>query len=187
MFRRRRPKPSLTPVRLDRYLAPRVAYYIEHFGSEMKAQQHKDSIRFTTFEALNIQHTCCKPHSQDWFRGPSYDVEEIQEIEEEQAALLETLEDLAQEFEDKVTDILGQETTEPLAALGEFWTGYWCDRMEEVLDDLNGATISDEERLAAERIGVRWDDEPDYEPDEESDEEEKRDIKYWYRLIDEIA
>ncbi|RYP62588.1 hypothetical protein DL771_009667 [Monosporascus sp. 5C6A] len=112
-----------------------------------------------------------------------YDAEEIQEIEEEQAALLETLEDLAQEFEDKVTDTLEQESTEPLAALGEFWTGYWCNRMEEVLDDLNGATISDEERLAAERIGVRWDD----EPDDESDEEDRSDIKYWYRRIDEIA
>ncbi|RYP43503.1 hypothetical protein DL768_009891 [Monosporascus sp. mg162] len=145
-------------------------------------QHHKDLIRFTTFKALKIQHTCCKPFPGG-FRRPSYDVEEIQEIEEEQAALLEILEGLVKEFEEKVLDILEQETTETLAALGEFWTGYWCHRMEEVLDDLNSATISDEERFAAERIGVRWDDGPDYE----SDEEEKRDIKYWYRRMDEIA
>ncbi|RYP90381.1 hypothetical protein DL770_003528 [Monosporascus sp. CRB-9-2] len=128
-------------------------------------------------------HTCCNPGP--WARNcrPSYDFEEIQEIEEEQAALLEILEDLVEEFEEKVINILEQETTETLAALGEFWTGYWCDRMEGVLDDLNGAMISDEDRLAAERIGVRWDDEPEDEPDEE----DKSDIRYWYRRLNEIA
>ncbi|RYO81601.1 hypothetical protein DL766_000834 [Monosporascus sp. MC13-8B] len=164
-------------------LVARLAWYMEHFGSDMSVQQHKDSVRFITFETLRIQHTCCNPKSSwDW-PCPSYDFEEIQEIEEEQAALLEILGDLVAEFEGRVMDILEQESTETLAALVEFWTGYWCDRIKEVLEDLNSAMISDEERLAAERIGVRWYDEPDEEPEEE----DKRDIKYWYRRIDEIA
>ncbi|RYP03007.1 hypothetical protein DL765_010632 [Monosporascus sp. GIB2] len=188
MFSYQRPLRLTTPASPARHpnrnLGRRLAWYIKHFGSDMKVQQHKDSIRFTTFGALNIQHTCCNSNSWHELRRPGYDVEEIQEIEQEQVALLEVLEDLVEEFEGKVMDILEQETTETIAALGEFWTGYWCDRMEEVLDDLNGATISDEERLAAESIGVRWDDEPEDEPDEEWD---KEDIKYWYRRIDEIA
>ncbi|RYP07486.1 hypothetical protein DL764_002493 [Monosporascus ibericus] len=166
-------------------LGDTFAWYMEHFGSDMEAQHHKDSVRFMTFEALRIPHTCCNPGSWGLSR-PSYGFEEIQEIEEEQAALLEILEDLVKEFEDKVVGILEKETTETLAALGEFWAGYWCDRMEEVLDDLNGATISDEERLAAERIGVTWDDELEDEPDEES-EDGRFDIRYWYRRIDEIV
>ncbi|RYP66067.1 hypothetical protein DL769_006129 [Monosporascus sp. CRB-8-3] len=129
------------------------------------------------------QHTCCK---EWWLRGAfaplGYDFEEIREVEEEQAALLKILEDLVEEFEGKSMGIL-EETTETLASLGEFWTGYWCERLENVLEDLNSATISDEERLAAERIGVRWYDKPDEGPDEE----DKSDIRYWYRRIDEIA
>ncbi|RYO81223.1 hypothetical protein DL766_002503 [Monosporascus sp. MC13-8B] len=156
--------------------------YIQHFGSDMEVQQHRESIRFITFEGLGLQHTCCDAGVD---RVAIDDPQDIQDIEEEQAALLGILEDLVQEFEAKVIGILKEGTTDTIAALREFWTGYWCDRMEEVLKGLNGRDISHEERIGAEAIGVRWDDESSQKL--VAEKEDKRDINYWYRRIEEIA
>ncbi|RYP66632.1 hypothetical protein DL769_005982 [Monosporascus sp. CRB-8-3] len=162
-------------------MAFRYAWYLQYFGSNIQVQQHMDSIRFITYEALGMQHTCSWP----WPCATHYDSEEIQAIEEEQAGLLQILEGLVQDFEAKVIGILEERTTDTIAALREFWTGYWCDRIDEVLKDLNGRDISHEERIGAEVIGVRWDDESNVES--EAEEEDDSDIEYWYRRIEEIA
>ncbi|KAK7742167.1 hypothetical protein SLS62_010819 [Diatrype stigma] len=109
---------------------------------------------------------------------PNYDPEDVKEIEEEQATVLEILEDLVLEFEGEIGGILERETTEAvLAALGDFWTGYWHDRMDEVLRELDGCTLLAEEKAGAERIGVKW---------KEEVIEEEDNFDYWCKRIEEI-
>lgn len=156
-----------------------LSEYIQHFGSHMRAQHHREAIRFVTSEALSIQHTCCPAMSSDWDRCPNYDPEDVKEIEEEHATLLEILEDLVLEFEGEIGDLLESETTDAvLAALGAFWTGYWNNRMEDILRELNGCDLSAEEKIGAARIGVKWKD--------EAVEEKGEGFDYWCRRIEEI-
>ncbi|RYP22652.1 hypothetical protein DL765_001502 [Monosporascus sp. GIB2] len=133
-----------------------------------------------------LKHTCCDAMDEPILhRAAIDDPQDIQDIEEEQAALLGVLEDLVQEFEAKVIGIPEEGTADTIAALWEFWTGYWHDRMEEVLEGLYGRDISHEERIGAEAIGVRWDDESSHGL--VAEREDRSDINYWYRRIEEIA
>lgn len=82
-------------------------------------------IRFETFEALQLSHTCCKFD----FYPPSrrHTLEEVQEIHEEWEQLLSKHEDLVSEFCHKFQELGG--------TLTSFLEGYWQTRMDEVLKD----------------------------------------------------
>ncbi len=175
-----------------------ISNYIKYFGRDMEAELFEEAVRFMTFETLGIQHTCCGGGSG--VRVPNYDPGDIREIQEGQAALLQTLEDLVREFEGKISGILEQGTPDVPVDLAAFWTGYWSDRMEEVLEELDGCDISYEEKAEAERIGVKWDDESSktktltYEYKEDLGDWEDwegleglDDFSYWLRRIEEIA
>lgn len=163
--------------------------YISHFGLSMERKHHREAIRFITFEALHIPHTCCGGGAHA--RLPYNDQEDIREMEEEHAVLLGILEDLVEEFEDKITGILEQGTANMLTMLAEFWTGYWDHRMSGVRRELDGHDISQEERIGAEKIGVVWDDGRCEKSEEDAVEYdwgyELGNIKSWYRLADSIA
>ena len=156
------------------------AWYLHHFGLQMSLKNHIDAIRWGTFQALGIQHTCCSGGLR-YGRVPVYDTDDIREIEEEQAALLDILEDLVEDFQDRVTRILEQDDTDVIGYIKQFWTGYWRDRIEEVLSELDGNDLSDEEKRGAEGIGVKWN------AQSMSPEEDKTNIQYWFRYIEEIA
>lgn len=156
-------------------------WYVHHFGLEMSLKAHIDAIRWRTFEALGIQHTCC---SEAHGRVPVYDTNDIRDIEEEQAALLDILEDLVEDFQDRVTRILEQDDADIIGDIKQFWTGYWRDRMEDVLSKLDGDDLSDEEKRGAEGIGVKWN---DAQIMGSEDDEDQADIQYWFRYIEEIA
>ena len=102
-------------------------WYLHHFGLQMSLKDHIDAIRWGTFEALGIQHTCCR---EAYGYVPVYDTDDIREIEEEQAALLVTLEDLVEDFQGRVNSILEQEDADVIGDIKQFWTGYWRDRNE---------------------------------------------------------
>lgn len=164
-------------------IAQMMYWYMNHFSSDIRMKDYREAVRFVTSEALDIQHTCCQGARDRFHRLPKYDPEDIREIEEDQAILLETLEVLVHEFEDKITGILEQEG-DVSTSLVEFWTEYWYDRMNEVLKELDGDGISLEERTEAERIGVKWDND---RSEMSSEREDKNDIRYWYRRIEEIG
>ena len=90
-----------------------------------------EMIRFNTFETLKLRHTCCERGSYMEYDPQviyePYDKEECDEIAEEQAELVEELETLLVEFENKY-----EELSLPFS---EFFDGYWSDRMKEVLSE----------------------------------------------------
>ena len=167
-------------------LARKFSWYIRYHGSHMTEQRHKESIRFITFEVLGIQHTCCAGGSC-YARVPNYDEEDVKDIQEDQAFLLEILEHLVLDFEDKVTEILERESVDTLAALAEFWTGYWCERIGEVLNELDGCEIAPDEKAGAEVLGVKWENNTPVEIQPQPPKENQSDVNYWYRRINEIA
>ena len=99
-------------------------------------------IRFETFEALDLNHTCCE---FDFYK-PSrrYTPEEVQEVHEEWEELLSKHEDLVSEFCHKFQELGG--------TLTSFLEGYWQTRMDEVLKEEKPYSEEDIQRLR--EIGV---------------------------------
>ncbi|AEO69060.1 792b4b44-d3df-438b-909a-0ff499880675 [Thermothielavioides terrestris] len=88
--------------------------------------------------------------------------QEVDEIEDEHAHDLALLEDLLSEFEPELTAIL-QDRDRGITGLLDFWRHTWANRMTQVEKELCGNQLSDDERRAAEEIGVVWDRPPPLE------------------------
>lgn len=97
-------------------------------------------IRYETFEALGLTHTCCK--IDVWDTMPTLnDSVDCEEIRDEERLLIRKLDSLVEEFQEKRTE-LGE-------SVSDFLKGYWKTRMEEIeveeepLDDEDIAKIRD--------------------------------------------
>ena len=131
--------------------------YLACAGGVLEPRHHRVTLRFLTFEALQMRHTCCTPEdgAEHYFRRcPSRDVNE--EADEESGYDLMVLEELLEEFEREVAGIL-QDQDRGIDLLVEFWEQTWVNRVTEARDRLEGDQLSDDERRKAEEIGVVWD------------------------------
>lgn len=106
----------LSPVKLDGMISNEV---------------FSEILRFWTFTALSLTHTCCR---SNWYCSDnppclmSLETDEINEIHEEEQEDLQLLERLLVEFDHR-----REQFGHPL--LREFINGYWQTRMEEVLSE----------------------------------------------------
>ena len=126
---------SKTPWELRRLLVQQLESPGHPASSApMRSKIVEDCIRFETFEALQLSHTCC-----DFYRDTTcrrYTPEEVREIHEEWEELLSKHEDLVSEFCHKFKELGG--------TLTSFLKGYWQTRMDEVLQE---ERILDEEDI----------------------------------------
>lgn len=87
-----------------------------------------DVIRFLTFDALGLTHTCCRQENEiSTILTPFEDEDRIQEIQDEEQEDLRLLEDLLLEF--------GQYRRRSNCCIREFYFTYWRVRMKEVLSE----------------------------------------------------
>lgn len=109
------------------------------------------ALRFLTFEALGIRHTChCRQGKETGPPCQHYSEEVIREMQEEDHDSLHLLDELIEEFTEELK--VSGDTFERLL------TGYWADRVGEVLEDLKMSKMSPEQVRAAEEVGIIWDD-----------------------------
>jgi hypothetical protein len=103
------------------------------------------SIRWITFKVLDLAHTCCQ--SRDFY--------ETDDNIEYESCLFDLHEELVKEFEAAATWFIA---SAPSGRVGFslFWGAYWRWRMSEELSILEGDRLTNEERRAAESIGLRW-------------------------------
>ncbi len=142
-------KMRLTDDTID--VAPVFITYLKEYGNALRREHYCAAIRFTTFDALGIAHTCrCRMH---YGRRPQLDAEEIAEIQNEYAELLELLESLIEEFETNALETFDA-ATDGLDSMIAFWNSYWVRRMNEVLSELSRA--GEASKAAAEDLGVVW-------------------------------
>lgn len=111
--------------------------------------QFRAAIRFGTFQALEIRHTCCHDRRNNELKALAED--EIDELEEEDAHLLGILEDLVTEFDNMLPPNHGHGL--PLVS---FWDEHWLPRMRAVQKALNGDQLDEAQKRKAEDIGVVW-------------------------------
>ncbi|KAI1125412.1 hypothetical protein F5Y10DRAFT_284276 [Nemania abortiva] len=116
------------------------------------------TMRLETFNALELTHTCCD-FSAFPYKAGRYTLEEVDEINSEQSALLTLFAELLVEFERVAYEDRGGASL-ILSDPEEFWIGRWLPRITEALDGLSGDDLSKEEISAAEAIGVVWGPQP---------------------------
>ncbi|KAF9880646.1 hypothetical protein CkaCkLH20_01688 [Colletotrichum karsti] len=132
--------------------------------------------------ALPVRHTCCsswehkKHHGGNGYFEWAYWVceeDEVEEIQEEDANELALLESLLLEFESKI-DEMG-------CALATFFKTYWMDRMGQVLQEIQNRTLLEEEVQGAERLGISL------RVEEENMQEDWTQLEYWFRKLDAVV
>ncbi|KAG4264788.1 hypothetical protein FPRO03_00072 [Fusarium proliferatum] len=129
--------------------------YLSHFSFHFQRWHHSATIRFITFAALEIGHSCCR--RDNLYRLLEDDIDSDENgLGDDQVYKLELLEDLINEFEETMTSVLENPDT-GTDELIDFWERTWVERMSEVLDCLEGSDLPEDEKLAAEEIGVVWD------------------------------
>ncbi|KAK1688422.1 hypothetical protein BDP55DRAFT_629529 [Colletotrichum godetiae] len=135
------------------YVDEMVAFY-SSCGLEMTLLSYAEAIRFMTFEALGLVHSCCDAHSLTHLKSDWIDIDHT-EIIEDQHLLVELLEELVVEFVQKAAEYLGDgPDNRPL--FPQFWVSYWIDRMLDELEELGGNELTEAERRGAEELGVEW-------------------------------
>ncbi|KAK7972560.1 hypothetical protein PG988_006694 [Apiospora saccharicola] len=124
------------------------------------------AMRFESFEVLRLKHTCCYSRSlrPRWDPDRTMDRDDIFEIQDEQADLIETVECLSRDFESGLADVEGD-----LRDLQAYYDHYWVSRVLTKLEEIERSRMTDEERRKAELLGVEW--ESDKSSDENSDSE----------------
>ncbi|UKZ68985.1 uncharacterized protein TrAtP1_010005 [Trichoderma atroviride] len=140
------------------YIATTITAYFNEYGNALRRDHYYAAIRFITFQALGIAHTCdC---GREDSRSSEFDAEEIAEIQDEYAELLEILESLTEEFEARVNEIF-EAATDEVGSMTAFWSDYWFCRMSQVRSELSEANGTS--KSAAEDLGVIWDPESEEE------------------------
>lgn len=145
-------------------LADSIKEFTEAFGSTMSQCHLSEAVRCLTHTALGVKHTCCeaaimRSPIMSSFLDPDnrqhMSAEEKYEVESEQASLIDLLDNLVAEFEEKSQEDRGGA---PLwrADPAEFWTQVWETRMDSVIADLDGSDLTQEEIRSAEDVGVEW-------------------------------
>lgn len=187
---------SIPAQRSHRYKKSKIEMardFLEIFAAahtSMGLDQAMAAVRFLTFQSLGIRHTC--RHRGVGFRWDSeYDwmtrtAEEIDELHQEDAHLLELLEALMVEFEMEVRRIQREQYVTKKVS---FWTGYWAQRMEQVGKFLDCNDLDQKDKSSAESVGVIWDDRVS-ETTEDCDEEGEDDAYHesdWDSDVDDEA
>lgn len=105
-------------------------------------------LRFLTFNELKLTHTCHRSHNQQW--GAPVSGDEAAETHEEERLLLQELDILVSEFQQKYLELR--------IPLPDFIHGYWAERMKKILSrrERADAQIVQEAR----QVGVWLDWEP---------------------------
>lgn len=158
-----------------------VSLHAEALYTVLMPQDQVALLRFRTFEALNITHTCCRPRKGCYQGLPT---EDASEIEDEEAVMSERLEALLAEFEVELHSRLAPSPIDTSAIL-DFWKRVWQNRMSEQMSPIEVSEIPEAERRSAQEIGVIWNavnaapgGGNAYSKDEEG---------YWYTELDRIV
>ena len=133
------------------------------------------ALRYLTFEVLELPHTCC--HMP--FYQSAWSKDDIVEIEDEYREQLNLLNHLMQDFQLAYSNFECQENQGD--KFTSFLTKEWSPMMQQTLAEREAIQLTENEKLKAEELGVRWQSTP-----EEDGEAENRDIEYWLRKLEAI-
>lgn len=131
----------------------RLLAWVPSFYPTWTFAHHLEMLRFMTFDALGIMHTCCNPKLLPRY-GHSKD--DAAEIEAEEADLLAVFEVLMADLEAELGTRFTSGDAGP-STFVDFWLTVGRFRIIKELETLKANIMSEAERRKAEEIGVIWD------------------------------
>lgn len=146
----------------------------------------REAIRYFTFTALDLTHTCFHRPEERGYNYEKRDKETIDDsyfVQEEQDDMIELLERLVCEFYEKIEDLSGVNGI-GLDEIIDFWEDYWSRRMEEEIQAFSGSNVPEEQRRGAEELGVVWN---DLDSGSESEPEDEYLLGSYLRRLNEIV
>lgn len=163
------------------------AWSIRNIWDKLGPKYHADALRLMTFKALQIRHTCGHQGHQPSRHNKAEDVP-FEPVEEHTPDELALLEELLDEFGRELAPVLADEDeVRRIDGLVGFWEQTWPRRMDEVLEQLAGDKLSEEERRRAEEIGVVWDRPAGPEVKKEGNPYEVTMPEHWFYELDQIV
>lgn len=130
-------------------------------------------LRACTFAMLPLRHTCCDEGDQ------TCDDEEAREIWEEDRTDIGGLEILMDEFAKKLGDMD--------CSLTEFYQVHWIDRMNEVLCQMDGQSLTATEIKDVERLGVKLTMGSEVLGNDETEAGNEDSLEYWTQKLDALV
>lgn len=157
-----------------------------NISSTWRTEDHIACMRFLTFDALTMRHTCCRPQLLP-LSGHATD--SVDELEDDQV-LSEVFEDWIGEFEEELCSRGANIASQPNAFI-DFWATFWPGRMAEERIKLENAELSESERREAEKLGVVWK-KPEVmsceaQPSPVGNPYREDQLEYWFYELDLIA
>lgn len=133
--------------------------FFEPLENALDVQLQLSSIRWITFEALGLTHTCCNPKEVLYTEISHTGIEtEDLSLEGEAPEVLDMFEHMVEELQEAA-----QNTYAATSSLVHFWTQIWASRVQKELEKLRGNNLSEKEREGSEAIGVKWHHQPQQE------------------------
>ncbi|KAK6850902.1 hypothetical protein PG987_000536 [Apiospora arundinis] len=160
------------------YLKAVFKRFLTYFGHLLSSNGMECAIRFLTFQASNLTHTCCElDRDTIVYRATCEEVVEIHDIESTDIQRFENIvAELTEDFRKAVTGMpIDKER------LQEFFGDRWAKRVEQTfaVDNSDSIPFSAQKR-EAERLGVVWG------PQKAEEEEPVRNFDYWIGQMDRI-
>ncbi|KAF5624603.1 uncharacterized protein FTJAE_10196 [Fusarium tjaetaba] len=141
--RRRYPRTSFTLTDNARSLLASIQDLIDR-EDEIHSWMPRAILRYSTFCALGLRHTCCNLANGGSCAEMNSD--DIDEIHDEDSDMLQLLEELVSDFGDGYGS---------LSTLSTFLQEVWLPKMEEVYRDINHRKLTEAELKQAEDYGVK--------------------------------
>lgn len=153
---------SLWRSNILEHKAELIVQNFEPLDDAIDVQLQLSSIRWITFEALELTHTCCNPvEVLGSGKYPTGTEPDNISLEGEDPEVLEMFEQMVEELREAA-----QNTYTATSSLVQFWTNIWAPRVRKESRRLGGNNLSEKERDDSQTIGVEWHHQP--QPEEQS-------------------
>ena len=151
---------DVSRLNIPQRVASIFSKYVSLYHTDLQMTQYKDAVRYLTFVSLGMQHTCRHHGIMSWDTDPSVTVastDDIENIQDEQHYMCELLNGLISGFLPEIMEILARAESDATEMI-RFWEERWAKRMKEEIDKLDGSDLSNDQKSAAEDLGVIWHD-----------------------------
>ncbi|KAL3292572.1 hypothetical protein RB213_014221 [Colletotrichum asianum] len=131
-------------------------------------------LRYMTFTALGLRHSCCRLAQFDVIQN--WDIKDMEEIMGEQEEEILRFEDVLKELEQNYVNI---------SDLGAFVDLYWGPKISLVIGELNARKLDEDDLKKAQETGIEWhcfENKP-----VENDYSRSSDLEYWMEKLNAIV
>jgi hypothetical protein len=162
--------------------------HLEFSSYGFTRNQYKEAVRYFTFTALDMSHSCHHKPADSWdytftCSATTEMCENAMHIREEQADMIELLEEILFDLDADLDSMIENGDHFDVRA---FFTDHWLVRVEKELERISGHELSEDFKRETEALGVVWNEATEAKGSDLEDDRPKP-LEYWLDAIDRAA